>query len=377
MTEVHKDMVVIDATTHSYNLADDNLVGADGRPSRYAIVFREVLWALHQRCTPPGAQVPRALFCSDWSPETLATTLFTESDVDVAVHHRLRLDSLFVDGLVGQRKNDELAARWPQRFITYAGVNPMLGVAACLDELTAQVQRIPDTIGLKLYPDSGTPDGRWRMDDPQWRPLFEHAIDLGLKVIAVHKVVPNGLTPLDPYRIDDLENVAIEHPRLNFEIVHAGLPPFVDEVTMALARLSNVYANLEITSAFAERGFGVVTDALAQFVGFAGAGKILFASGGMHFHPQPVIEALAGLTFTEHQLNQYRIEQLAPADRAGILGANYARMAGLDVVALRRGVVADDFAAMRAAQGRRPVWSAWRAEHGLAPVAAASPDVAA
>ena len=51
---------------------------------------------------------------------------------------------------------------------------------------------------------------------------------LGLKVIAVHKVVPNGLTPLDPYRIDDLERVAIAYPRLNFEIVHGGLPPFVD-----------------------------------------------------------------------------------------------------------------------------------------------------
>lgn len=345
-------MVVIDATTHAYNLSDSNLVGG-----RYAVVFREVLWGLHARCTPPDGRVSRQAFCSDWPPEVLARTLFTESAVDLAVHHRLRLDSLFADGLCAQEKNEELARRWPQRFITYAGVNPLDGIETCLRELREQTQRLPGTVGLKLYPDAGTPDRSWRMDDPQFAPLFELAIELGLKVIAVHKVVPNGLTPLDPYRIDDLERVAIAYPQLNFEIVHGGLPPFVDEVTLALTRFQNVYANLEITSAFLERGFGYVQEAIAQFIGFAGAEKILYASGGMHFHPQPIIQAIAEMKLPDQLLDRYRIEQITPEQKALILGGNYARMTGLDLNMVRAAIAGDEFDTGEL----RPAWSAWRA----------------
>lgn len=359
------DMVVIDATTHAYNLADTNLVGA-----RYSFVFREVLWGLHARCTPPDARISREAFCSDWSPETLAHTLFTESGVDLAVHHRLRLDSLFADGLCAAEKNEELVRRWPHRFRAYAGVNPLAGVDECLRDLREQVERVPGTLGLKVYPDAGTPDRSWRLDDPQYAPLFELALELGLKVVAVHKVVPNGLTPLDPYRIDDLERVAIAYPGLAFEIVHGGLPPFVDEVTMALARFNNVYANLEITSAFLERGFGYVQESLAQFIGFAGAEKILYASGGMHFHPQPILRAIADLEFSDELLNRYRIEQITPAQKALILGGNYARMTGIDLSAVREAVTGDEFDQARGADGLRPPWTAWHDDartRGLVP----------
>lgn len=344
--------VVIDATTHTYNLADANLI-----PGRYSVVFREVLYGMHARCTPPEARVGRAVFCSDWSPEVLARTLFTESAVDVGVHHRLRLDSLFADGLVREDKSEELVRRWPHRFLTYAGVNPLDGVEVCVRELREQVGRLPGTIGVKLYPDAGTPDRSWRMDDPAVQPIFETALELGLKVIAVHKVVPNGLTPLDPYRIDDLERAAIAYPQLNFEIVHAGMLPFVDEVTLALARLRNVYANLEITSAFLERGFGFVADALAQFIGFAGHERILFASGGLHFHPQPIIDAITGMSFSEQLLDRYRIGQLTERQKADILGGNYARMAGLDVDQIAKATADDEFTGAP----RQEPYASWRA----------------
>lgn len=358
--------VVVDATTHAYNLADDNLVHDGERPSRYATVFREVLWGLHARCTPPDTRVSREAFCSDWSPETLAATLFTESDVDVAVHHRLRLDSLFRDGLVAAEKNRLLAGRWPHRFLTYAGVNPLDGVDACLRQLRTQVEEVPGTVGLKLYPDSGSPDASWRLDDPAYAALFDLAAELGLRSVAVHKIVPNGLAPLAPYRIDDLEVVAARYPQLAFEIVHAGLPPFVEEVTMALTRFPNVYANLEITSAFLERGFGYVQEALAQFLGFAGPHKLLYASGGMHFHPQPVVDALSRLELPDHLLERYRIEQVTPEVRAAILGGNYARMMGLDLDEIRRATADDEFAHAREEHGTQEPWTHWRAQQDRA-----------
>jgi predicted TIM-barrel fold metal-dependent hydrolase len=358
------DMVVIDATTHAYNLADSNLVGTPAGPSRYAFVFREVLFGMHNRFMAEGQRVPRELFCTDWSPETLARTLFTESDVDLATHHRLRLDSLFTDGLCAHEKNVELAARWPHRFLTYAGVNPLDGVDACVADLRRQVADLPSTVGIKLYPDSGSPDRSWRLDDPQYEPLWAALTELGLRAVAVHKIVPNGLVPLQPYRIDDLEMLAIHHPELNFEIVHGGMPPFIDEVAMALMRLPNVYANLEITSALLTAGYGQVLDALAQFFGVAGSRKIIYSSGSMHFHPQPIIEFLARLSFPDHLLERYRIPQVTQADRAAILGGTYASMLGLDLGQIRAATAADDFAAARA-DGPAPMWSAWHEQAGL------------
>jgi hypothetical protein len=315
---------------------------------------------------PPGAQVPRELFCADWSPQTLAGTLFVESDVDIAVHHRLRLDSLFVDGLCAHEKNVEYVRRWPGRFLTYAGVNPLDGLDSCLDDLRRQVSELPDTVGVKLYPDAGSPDRSWRLDDPAYEPLFALLSELGIKVVAVHKVVPNGLVPLAPYRIDDLEVAAIRHPELNFEIVHAGMPPFIEEVAMALMRLPNVYANLEITSALLTAGYGQVLDALAQFFGVGAARKIIYSSGAMHFHPQPIIELLATLSFPDHLLDRYRIGQVTAQDRAAILGGTYARMTGLDLDGRRERISDDEFAVARASGGRAPMWSHWRATKAAA-----------
>lgn len=353
------DMFVIDATVHAYNVADDNLLMPDNQTALHSFALREMLWQLHDRFAPPEAHIPREVFLSDWAPETLARTLFTESDVDMAVHHRLCIDSLFADGLVRAEKNVELTERWPNRFIAYAGVNPLAGVDKCLRELREQVERIPGIIGLKVYPTSGSPDSSWRLDDPTYAPLFELAVELGLKVIAVHKVVPNGLVPLKPFGIDDLEAVAVRYP-ICWEIVHAGLPPFVEEVAMALMRFPNVFANLEITSALLQSGLGYVEEALAQFVALGGPDKVIFSSGANHFHPQPIVEYLANLTFPDRLLERYRMEQLTPEHRALILGGNYARMVGMDLNRARAAIADDEFARYQRENGRAPAWSYWR-----------------
>src|SRR5205807_684936 len=192
---------------------------------------------------------------------------------------------------------------------------------------------------------------------PRYEPLFALVAELGLKVVAVHKVVPNGLVPLAPYRIDDLEVAAIRHPELNFEIVHAGMPPFVEEVAMALMRLPNVYANLEITSALLTAGYGQVLDALAQFFGVGAARKIIYSSGAMHFHPQPIIGFLARFTFPDELLARYRIAQVSAEDRAAILGGTYARMVGLDLEARRSATDGDEFAMAREVGAPAPMWS--------------------
>jgi predicted TIM-barrel fold metal-dependent hydrolase len=355
------NMFVIDATVHPYNVADDNLRKDGEFPNLHAFALREMLWGMHERFATKGAAIPREAFCTDWPPELLVRTLFTESDVDMAVNHRLRIDAVFEDGLCNGEKNRELAERWPNRIVPYAGINPALGIEACLHDLREQVAQVPGTIGIKMYPNAGSPDLSWRLDDPEFTPLFELAKELGIKIVALHKIVPNGLVPLGPFGIDDLETVAIRHIDLSFEIVHAGLPPFVEEVAMALMRLPNVYANLEITSAILAHGMGYVEEALAQMISLGGAEKIIYASGALHFHPQPVLEKMARLTFSDRVLERYGLEQITHEQRAAFLAGNYARIAGIDLPQAAERIKDDEFAKARAEHGKnRAMWSNWR-----------------
>ena len=70
---------------------------------------------------------------------------------------------------------------------------------------------------------------------------------------------------------------------------------------------------------------------------------------------------MAGFTFPEALLDRYRIEQVTDADRAAILGGNYARISGLDVEKRLAATADDEFSVARAA-GRAPMWSHWRAD---------------
>jgi predicted TIM-barrel fold metal-dependent hydrolase len=355
------DMFVIDATVHPYNLAESNLMRDGEFPNLHAFALREMLWGMHERFATPGSLIPRRAFDTDWPAELLAWTTFTESDVDMAVNHTLRIDSVFYDGLCNGEKNQLLAEKWPHRVVPYAGLNPILGIETCLRELREQVERVPGTIGIKIYPNAGSPTHSWRLDDPDFEPLWQLAKELGIRIIAVHKIVPNGLVPLQPFAIDDLENVAIRHIDLSFEIVHAGLPPFVEEVSMALMRLPNVYANLEITSALLAHGMGYIEESMAQLIALGGAEKIIYASGAMHFHPQPVLEKIANLTFPDRLLERFGIEQITQEQRAAFLAGNYARIAGIDLPKAEEAIRDDEFSRFRTEHGgNRPMWSYWR-----------------
>ncbi len=348
------DIFVINAVAHAYNLRDDNL-----RPNRYATALRDLFVNLHQTWNPPEYQVPADVFVADWPIEVLARTLFLETDVDMAVNHNLRLDSWFHDGLCSREKNVAAATRWPDRFFTYVGVDPMLGLDACLRDLEEQVRELPRSVGLKLYPDAVEPFRAFRMDDPKLAyPLFERALELGIKTVAVHKAVPNGPVPINPYRVDDLDGPAATFPELSFEIIHSGLA-FVGETAMALARFPNVYANLEITSLLMHSAPGMFEDILAYFLFWGGPEKILYADGTLFCHPQPLLEKFVNLQLPDHLLEKYKLEQLTPETKRLILGGNYARIVGLDIEATKARIADDEFARERRATGRQEAYSNW------------------
>src|SRR5687768_14642835 len=91
---------VIDAVTHAYNLHPTNF-----RAGKYAESLAALIFGLHSGLSGDTHKVPDAAgFLKNWSVDELAHILFVESDIDLAVHHVLPLQTLYHDGLCSYEK---------------------------------------------------------------------------------------------------------------------------------------------------------------------------------------------------------------------------------------------------------------------------------
>jgi predicted TIM-barrel fold metal-dependent hydrolase len=299
----------------------------------------------------------------DWSIEENVDQVFVESDTDLAVYHVLPIFS-FRDGMCNLDKAVEAQQRWPQRILTYCGVDPLAKEAA-LDEMERQVELLKP-VGLKLYPNSwlGNEIRGWKMDDPEIAfPFFDRALKLGIKVVAIHKAVPLGPVPMEHYRVEDIDRACMAFPELNFEIVHGGMA-FLEETAWQLARFPNAYVNLEITSALAATRPAAFLHAMAALVAPGGTEalrKILWGTGAVGFHPQPLLEAFANFNFPEAMIEGVGLPEITDDVRRDILFNNYARMTGLDL-SQRLPATRDDEFARRRANGPLPPFSTSRVQ---------------
>jgi hypothetical protein len=333
---------VIDAVVHAYNMDPANYANRFAKPLADLVYYSGVGLA-----TPGYVSTP-AQFYRDWSIEDVVNQVFLESETDLAVYHVLPIGS-FHDGLCSLDKAVEAQERWPNRVLTYCGVDPLQGQAA-LDELERQVELLRP-VGLKLYPNSwvGNEISGWKMDNPEVAfPLFERAQKLGLKVIAVHKALPLGPVPMEHYKVDDIDRAAMTFPELNFEIVHGGMA-FLEETAWQLARFPNVYVNLEITSALAATRPLAFAQAMAALVGPGGPPafeRILWGTGAMAFHPHPPLEAFwRTFEFPAELVEKAGLPRVTPEVKRGILFDNYARMTGIDLRARLADCRGDAFSA--------------------------------
>ena len=336
---------VIDAVTHAYNLA----------PSNYAVhptaeAISQMVYAVAGVNVPPDYTVQPEKWIRDWSTDEVANLLFRESATDFAVFHPTPIGA-YHDGMTSVEKAAEIVRRWPSRFLTYATVDPLGGKAA-LDEFDRQVELL-SPIGLKLYPSSWTKGFHegWRMGDPEIAfPFFERARHHGVRAIAIHKAVPFGDVPMESYKVDDLDAAAAAFPDLNFEIVHGGVA-FVEETAWLIGRFPNVWVNLEGLSfilAANERTFASLMLGLCSVGGPLVLDRMVWATGAMAAHPRLLLEAFERFQFPEDLLADSgglftSVPQITEETKAGILGHNYARMAGLDVDELAAGIAGDEF----------------------------------
>jgi predicted TIM-barrel fold metal-dependent hydrolase len=357
-----EDVFVADATVHSYNLDPSNL-----QPNRFATLLSDGLIDVFLKRSPKQALLPVEWYARDWPAESLAEVLFLESQTDLGGHHVLRLDSWFKDGLVSLDKNLELQSRWPQRFAFYCGVDPTS--RSCLDDLRRQKELMPGAVGLKMYPNQVEPYRTFRADDPEIAfPLFDLCQELGIRTIAMHKALPIMGLPTDPYRIDDMETAATHYPDLSFELIHAGLA-FLEETAHAIGMHRNVYVNLEVTSVFATSVPGLFDEIMSKLLFWGGPEKILYSTGAMEFHPQPILEAIWNYQPGEEYQRKYSLSPLTREDKAKILGENYARIIGLDIEKAKQAIADDEFSRTVAANGLAAPYSHWKQRcQELAPV---------
>ncbi|MFB1062669.1 amidohydrolase family protein [Natrinema sp. H-ect4] len=342
-----EETFVYDAVTHSYNMAPSNY-----RNEQHAEGITEMLYgnvsgvvADEYTLTPEG-------FVRDWGVEETATMLFEESYTDMATFHPVPMYA-FHDGLVANDKAGAVVDRWPDRFRSFACVDPLRD--GWEDELEAQVEDF-DPIGVKLYPSHWSEDHHegWSMGDPEVAfPVFEKAHDLGIETVAIHKAIPFGPVPRSPYHPGDVDEAAASFPDLTFSIVHGGYS-FTEETAWQLARFPNVYVNLEGLPAILlgnERRFGELLAELISFLGEDGFDRLFWSSGAMSVHPRPQLEAFRDFEFSEavrkNTSMMGKLPQITDDHKRKILGENYADLIGLDVDEARARIADDEFSSAR------------------------------
>lgn len=350
---INEDVFVVDAVSHALHFAPENQVDPDSHPNLGEQEHRRV----HQGFSP-GAGSPFVLDKERWlrgtDPYLLAHAMFAESWTDYTVYHGVPQEGTWKDGGSPFHVGVEMRRRWPQRVALYGPLSPWRPDA--VEELERLVTE-DGCLGVKFYPVDvveGRVQGFFMNDHQLLYPLYERARELGVRSIAVHKAIPLGQFPTAPYRVEDVEEAAIDFPDLVFEVVHGGAA-FVPETVNLLRRFPNVVVNLEGTSALAHRGTRVLVEILGAMLQSMPEGdRILWGTGVTAVHPQPLLEKFWALEMPEDLITGYGYRPLTDEVKRNILGLNALRILGLDVEELRAAQRGDEFDTAELA----PPWSA-------------------
>lgn len=357
------DTFVINGVVHAFNAAWSNIRDPNTAQGRS---FYDRIALYHRKFSPPNEfRLTPEEYCKDHTIESLAHALFAESPCDMAVFHSVPLYDFFIDGLASWEKGVAMKEKYPNRILHY-GRLVTLDVTKALADMDFQVKEC-GVDGFKIYPATYY-EGRtisWRMDDSRMAyPLYERALKLGVRNIAVHKAHPFGPTQTQAYRVDDVEEAAAVFPDINFQIVHAGMM-FVEETAALLARFPNVYGNMEIAWSYLNNHPRLFAEALGKLLLWASPDKIIFGDGCSAQHSRPCLEKFRDFQFPKDLIENYGVPPLSDLDKSKILGLNMAKLHGIDVERARRNIAGDPFEKLKA-KGYQPPWSLLRQQPQVA-----------
>jgi uncharacterized protein len=347
--------LVVDAVGHA---VDNSPEARNRNPYSASVVDGNFAW--QEMLIPAEYVLEKERYFRKCSPEVLISSMFRESQVDIGCYHAIPMWGMFKDfspisvGL-------EIQRRYPHRMFVYGPISPFEGPNKAIDEVERLVAE-HHVVGIKMYPFDFI-DGKIRSfslaDEKLLYPILERCVKLGVKVVGIHKAVPLGIAPIDPYRVGDIDYAAVDFPQLSFEIVHAGLA-FLDESALQMARYPNVYVNMEVTAQYGIKFPEKFARIMGEFMISGGSNKLIFSTGCSFTDPQPVIEAFNNFKMPRHMIDG-GYPELTEQDKKNIFGLNWARMHGIDLAELKKKIDADDIEAEKRTKGLRPAWTEARA----------------
>jgi predicted TIM-barrel fold metal-dependent hydrolase len=331
---------VIDAVVHGYNLSPENQLSPASAELAAALYH-----GVHRGFSPRGQEqwiLDEQRFFYGHNPDMLAHALFAESQTDVAIYHGVPAYGMFIDGGSPLWVGKEIRSRYPGRMLIYGPISPWEPNAVEEVDRLVEEERV---VGIKLYP-LDLVDGEiksWHADDPELiYPILERAQTKGIRSIAIHKAIPFGRVPSEPFRPTDIEGAAAAFPNLIFEIVHGGFA-YLEETAMMVARFPNVAINLEGTSSYLVNSPRKFAEIIGTMLFWGGADRLIWATGCIALHPRPFLEAFWHFKMPQELVATYGFPQLTKEMKQAILSGNIARILGLDLAAIQQTIAHDEF----------------------------------
>ena len=341
---------IIDAVAHAYNQSPEN------RKKRLTSI--NGAYAYHKMTNPLEFTLTEKQWARNWLPEDFIDTMLLESETDVVCMHSVPLFEYSYDGLVSNEKGAYLKAHYPDRVVWYGALDlgePRARVVTLADQLVKQ-----GADGIKLYPSGLNHQtgqaSEWFMSDRDIAfPIFDHLRGLGIRHIAIHKLLEyDALTGRQQraYGINDIGIAAKAYPDLTFHLVHAGWL-LMEDTILLLQDHDNVTAVLEgpmLWPLIDPKRFDLF---MSRFMNSVGSERMMYSSAATNPHPRWVIEAF------ENYLPPSDADfRLTEADRQGIFGRNFARIHGIDLSKRQAAIKDDRFSRYKASNGLRRPWTA-------------------
>ncbi len=155
--------------------------------------------------------------------------------------------------------------KYPSRFVASYHANPNNG----MDEVRA-IEYHHKTYNIKCV--TGFPSGlcpQVPINDKKWYPIYAKCVELDIP-IATCVGVPGPRLPMDPQRVEHIDEVCWFFPELKFVMRH-GAEPWTDLAIKLMLKYPNLYY---MTSAFAPKHY---PKDIIHYANTRGADKIMYA----------------------------------------------------------------------------------------------------
>jgi predicted TIM-barrel fold metal-dependent hydrolase len=322
-------MFVFDCVVHTQDFTERQV--APGTDGRNVTAHRENQASFNKLMASKGGPSDKPDFYDPVDPEWANAQLFERSDTDIAMVQTVPLFGPWKDSLGPAQLCYDLTRVNPDRLIFCGGVDPSWqGVDFALREMERQVHEWgAKSFKFYTYQDR---NHSWAADDREIAyPLYEKALELGIKMIQFHKGYPLGMHPVEAFKPNDLQMAAYDFPELNFGIHHMG-DPYVDETISIVGRFPNMHLMLPLWfNQYFLQPYPML-HRIGQALLFIGPDRLAYGSEGFIWPDiQAYIDMWADLEMPEELQDRYGYPELTREIKEKVFGLNFARALGYDI----------------------------------------------